>query len=326
MPTLGGVSLLTAKSREAITYGDPGSNPKELRAMEWTDPWFIDYIHDDARDKEYATTWAHPTLMLRDLVADDLLCYPTTLCISGNDYGGVAKNDDRPFYPLHAVDGVTRNSNPEIERVLKSFSLSVVSLVRTCPYLDRGLAFQILNKGNIGATLGFLFTLLPNLTTLKVAENIYHFSHDFGKLRDVINNVLRIGYTTMNPHKVSPPLSKLNCVELKQDRDIWIYAPLFRLPSISSIRVDDVQDSVDLRFNCPGFHIKVNSSHSDSTSDYKVRSYRLFPERYTLSLKSHIATTALIPISEKLKLCGTFIVTIMITIIVLACSVPMANT
>ena len=43
--------------------------------MEWTDPWFISYIHDDTRDKDYMTTWSKPTFMLCDLIADNLLCY-----------------------------------------------------------------------------------------------------------------------------------------------------------------------------------------------------------------------------------------------------------
>ena len=260
--------------------------------MEWTDPRFVDYIHDDARDKEYATTWGHPTFMLRDLVADDLLCYPTTLCIRGNDYGGVSWKDDSAYYPRHAVNRVTKHSNPEVERALKSFSQSVASLVRTCSYLDEGFASRILNKGNIDATLGFLLTLLPNLTTLKVENDNHGSLHDFDHLRNVIKNVLRNGYRpTTTPRRVSPPLSKLKCVELTKDLHIETYAPLFQLPSIVSIRVDDVRNNNDFRLNCPGFHIEENS-HSNFTYEFKVRSYRLFPERYTLIPKSHIAPTS----------------------------------
>ena len=94
--------------------------------MEWTDPWFIAYIHDDARDKHYMTTWKHPMLMLRDLVADNLLCYPTTLCLSLDFYGGFAWNGG---------NRVVHDENND-DDAYADVTRTIVLPVESCPYLD----------------------------------------------------------------------------------------------------------------------------------------------------------------------------------------------
>ena len=248
--------------------------------MEWTDPWFIAYIHDDARDKEYMTTWRHPTLMLRDLIADDLLCYPTTLCVDFNSYGRFDFN--RPFFVDSSDDdGVQEDPYSEAARAFTSCPQNIKSLVRACPYLDSkdDIASCILDKCEVGATLGFLLTLLPNLTTLKILDNSNYVSHGLLNLRSIIKNVLKIGYSpTASSRRVSPPLSKLKSLELQRDT-INIYAPLFQLPSISSIRADDVYSGNVEKMKFPGFHIKAKKSLSrPASSDFKVRKYRIFPE------------------------------------------------
>ena len=268
--------------------------------MEWADPWFIAYIHDDARDKHYMTTWKHPTLMLRDLVADDLLCYPTTLCIGVDSDGCFASNDDikTVIDENSHDDALEENGYSEVKR-------AIGSLVKACPYLDSEgrIASSILNGGDLGATLGFLLTLLPNLTILKTEDNIDFDSSAFDGLRSIIDNVLKIGYSPGTiSHTVSPPLSKLRCLKLQQDLAVGVFAPLFQLPSISSISANNVINnsiSSSVMLQCPGFHIEVSKplrlGFSDldvSFSDFKVRSYRLSLSEYTPSSKSIIVTTS----------------------------------
>ena len=286
MPVLGIMLLLTAKRHEGITCGYNGNNPKELRAMEWSNDWFIANNHEDARDKGYMTTWRHPTLMLRDLVANDLLCYPTTLSISEYGYGGFDSGDD----------GVTESSYSEVAQELTSFPQSIGSLVKACPYLDKWgtIASGILDKGQVGATLGFLMTLLPNLTTLKAVGSELSVSYGSTNLRSVLENIRKICYCRKKKttsRRVSPPLAKLRCLELTEDKAVRAYAPLFRLPSISTIRAHNVR-AYSTMLQCPGFHIDVTHSLRTLNSHFEVRNYCSSLERCMLNLKSHIATTS----------------------------------
>ena len=234
------------------------------------------------------TTWSHPALMLRDLIADDLLCYPATLCICH------INRDHTTMGNLVLYDD---NDKDDRARALKSFPQTIGSLVKASPYLDSmgTIASDILNQGKVDATLGFLLTLLPNLITLKLEDTRYWDEYRSGSTKDIIKNVLKVRYSpTAISHIVSPPLSKLKCLVLKRGEALETYAPLIHLPSISNIsvaHVDCMYNHYNDMLKCPGFHIKVKKPPSSWVGDFEVRSHRLFPERYILSPTLIIATT-----------------------------------
>ena len=173
----------------------------------------VTYGDRDINDEK--TTWIHPTLMLRDLLAHDLLFYPTEISINnhleddfewddGRDY------DDKGNLKRHGEHEVRYS---DVDRALESFPRNIGPLVRMCPYMNghNHLISGVLEEGCIGATLGFLITLLPNLTTLNVVDcNEYMMRLGGGsdKLETVFKNVLQIFYKpAVRQIEATPPLS-----------------------------------------------------------------------------------------------------------------------
>lgn len=206
------------KLYEHIIYGDPDKNRK-------------------------STTWKHPTLMLRDLIDTDLLYYPLRLSIADHDHYGVGWGDgnwdDGRVYEDSGVDQDDHYS--EVDRVLESFPKDLGPMVRACPYLgdDQDILTGILEEGYIGATLGFLLTLLPNLMILNVRD-YSTISDGAENLNLIIENILKVGYSSMFTMVDPRPLTKLERVTFTRSDegvagdpwDLSMYAPLYYLPSM----------------------------------------------------------------------------------------------
>ena len=209
-------------------------------------------------------TWGHPTLMLRDLIRDDLLCYPTTF--SFNDPGSYdAFCDD---YDSDS-DSVSDSENgtdrcSEVDRALKSFAKDVQPLIEMCPCFDgnEDLSRGVLG-GDIGATLGLLLNVLPNLRRLKIAD-FRERSLGEGSLKRILDNML---ITSQNPQEGStPPLSKLKSVIFKRhgtevykpdNVSLSTFAPLFYFPSMRVFRADYLRANED-SWTYPGVLSHIN--------------------------------------------------------------------
>ena len=89
---------------------------------------------DPAKDDE-ETTWVHPTLMLRDLLRNDLFSYPRTLSINDHAYEG-ADWDDGRVYNDDDDGGCDEDRQSEVYRALQDFPDDVGSLVKDCPYVN----------------------------------------------------------------------------------------------------------------------------------------------------------------------------------------------
>lgn len=105
------------------------------------------------------------------------MCYPTELYINDHAMEGVERNNERDVYDNEDSNyGREEDWKPrlcKIDRALKSFPQDVAPLVRACPYLNdeyEDLAGAVLGEGDIGATLGFLLTLLPNLEMIHITD------------------------------------------------------------------------------------------------------------------------------------------------------------
>lgn len=208
----------------------------------------LTYGDREAHDER--TTWIHPTLMLRDLLAHDLLCYPTELSIYDHQSDYIYWDDGRDYDRRNGTlkrHDEHQGRYSDVDRALESFPTNIGPLVERSPYLnghDRFIS-GVLEEGCIGATLGFLITLLPNLTTLHVIDyNEKVRTAEADSLGIVFVNVLQICYSpTIGPIKATPPLSKLSHLTLtRSDKGragdsfgLSMYAPIFYLPSMRSI-------------------------------------------------------------------------------------------
>ncbi|KAL8787425.1 MAG: hypothetical protein Q9213_002202 [Squamulea squamosa] len=214
-----------------IVYGDPGRNNPN-------------------------TTWYHPTLMLRDLLRDDMLCYPTELFIG-----------DRNYEDVDWDDGDDGEGSSKVHDALGSFHEDVEPLMRPIPYLngDITLASGILNEGDIGATLGLLLNLLPNLTALKIIDYNVN-SQGMRNLKQVLDGMLAKcnECSSVAERGSAVPLNKLRHVTFTRSArvmmdDEWnlsTWAPLFYLPSMRSVRAEYVIADEET-WHYPGLRSKV---------------------------------------------------------------------
>ncbi|KAI4230244.1 MAG: hypothetical protein L6R36_000209 [Xanthoria steineri] len=209
-------------------------------------------------DRYRVRTWAHPTLMLRDLLDNDLFCYPKELIID---------------YPVHDWDRVGNVSghfkDPE---ALARLSEVVKPLIRSFHYLDsdEDLRRGIL-QGDRGATMGLLLHLLQNLTALMIT--VYHEdSPGPGNLQQVLDGLLSNTNRSNTVANVASarPLSKLSQVKFTHgrhgiSRNLSMWAPLFYLPSLRSVGAYSVRAKEDT-WNYSGFRSdieKLKFIHSD---------------------------------------------------------------
>ena len=116
-----------------------------------------------------------PTLLLRDFLYHDLLCYPRALYINYHEHEKVDLDDGRDVYDRdEMIVGLVKR---KVDRAMESFPRDVGPLPEACLYLylDDGngktLTKSILREGAIEGTLGVLFTLLTDLGPL---DTTYH--------------------------------------------------------------------------------------------------------------------------------------------------------
>ncbi|MCJ1377154.1 hypothetical protein MMC17_000246 [Xylographa soralifera] len=204
-------------------------------------------MYGDPQENKEETTWAHPIIMLHDFLAQDLFCYPSEISIH-----------DQAF---ESADGALQ----EVDRALESFDKDFGPLVRACPYLnsDEGLVNAVLEKRHRGPILGFLLALLPNLTALHITD-FNKTSEGSESLQAILKNVLHIGYgPNASTLDATPPLSKLRNMTftrsdegaLVADLNLFIYAPLFYIPSMRSIRADFITPND--RWSYPGVRSNI---------------------------------------------------------------------
>lgn len=170
--------------------------------------------------------------MLRDLHANDLFCYPTTIHIGDRRHGMGGWDDGRDYSwrDYYTVGRKVRES--DVDRALLSFPQDLELLLTACPHLGGKNAFKqyILKEGDIGATLGFLLTLLPNLTSIYITD-YGSTSHGSGNCNDVARNIVEAGRSPGRP--ATQTLSKLTHMSIKhsergmtsidRDRDLAFY-------------------------------------------------------------------------------------------------------
>lgn len=237
---------------------------------------------DPGRNEE-KTTWTHPTLMLRDLQRDDLLYYPAKLTINDPDYG---------LYGRYSPDSDDSNGDycdPDVCYALKHHPNDLGPLVKACPYVDGNekLTQEILEKGNIGATLALLLYNLPRLTDLKITDyNV--MSEGIVHLKQVLDNMIgatRIGMSGTQG-KPTNPVYKLKNITLTRrslDADVWdlsMHAPFFYIPSVRSVRVEylrayreawnylELHSNIEkLEFYCPDADIKSFDTYLEAVDN-----------------------------------------------------------
>ncbi|KAI4229561.1 MAG: hypothetical protein LQ349_006374 [Xanthoria aureola] len=207
--------------------------------------------YGDPADHYSVTTWAHPTLMLRDLLDNDLFCYPKKLFING----------PVNYAHWHHVGDVSGHlENPE---ALARLSEVVKPLIRSFHYLDsdEDLRRGIL-QGDKGATIGLLLHLLQNLTALMITVNDEN-SQRPGNLKQVLDGLLsNINRSNTVANVASDrPLSKLSQVNFTHDphgisRSLSMWAPLFYLPSLRSVGAYSVRAKEDT-WNYSGFRSDI---------------------------------------------------------------------
>ncbi|KAL8931151.1 MAG: hypothetical protein Q9208_000255 [Pyrenodesmia sp. 3 TL-2023] len=249
------------KAYNSITYCDPESN-------------------------EEKTTWTHPTLMLRDLHRGDLLYYPTKLAINDPDYDSVWGR-----YSPDSDVSTEEYCYPDVRYVLKNFPTDIGPLVKACPHVDGNeeLTHEILDKGNIGATLGLLLYNLPRLTDLRITD--YNLMSDgIVHLKQVLDSMVGATHTEMsgNQRKSTNSVCKLkNITFTRSDKgltgNIWdlsMHAPFFYIPSVRSVRVEYLtayQEAWDypqlhsniekLDFYCPDTDIKSFDTYLEAVKN-----------------------------------------------------------
>ncbi|KAL8896159.1 MAG: hypothetical protein Q9207_007846 [Kuettlingeria erythrocarpa] len=218
--------------------------------------------YGDPRSNEKATTWIHPTLMLRDLQRDDLLCYPTMLSINGCYYEG----DDGRFYSvLDDSNDAVRSS--DVDYALEHFPEDIGPLVKACPYIDgdKELTNAILEGGDSGATLGLLMNILPRLTDLEIIDYC-EASDGAVKLRQILDRMVSDSNRSMSGTQGQPANSgcKLKNITLVNSDEgsttdecsLSIHPPLFYLPSVRSMRIKYLSAYEEV-WNYPAPHSRI---------------------------------------------------------------------
>ncbi|KAI4247203.1 MAG: hypothetical protein L6R40_001546 [Gallowayella cf. fulva] len=217
------------------------------------------------KDKYEENFWLHPTLMLRHLLSHDLFCYPTSLAIRDHNYPGAEWDDGRQYDDDGTV--IHGQSRSDVDLALESFPKDVEPLIRPFSHLHRDvdLTSAILEDGDIGATLGSLLYLLPNLMTLNITD--YNERSDgMANLKQILDDVLAASNQCSQNAAVAsaPPLSKLNhvtftrsdCGNVGDNWELEMWAPLFYLPSMRTVRSDHLR-APEEKWNYPRLRSKI---------------------------------------------------------------------
>ena len=193
--------------------------------------------------------WRYPTSMLLDLLRGDLFYYPWALTIdslaweSDGLYEGLHKLDSVPYYETDT--GI----NFGVDRSLTTFAEDIKPLLKACPYFDEDedLSRAVLEK-DVGATLGLLLNILPNLRALYITG---FTEGDTGSLKRIFESMLT---SSQNPAREPAPFfGKLESVIFVGRRqwnqggdslDLSTYAPLLYFPSVRYLHIHrlDVSD------------------------------------------------------------------------------------
>ena len=220
------------------------------------------------------TAWTHPTLMLLDLVRDDLLYYPWVLTINHCAYESVEWYEDLYGLNSEADSDSDTDRYSDVDRALRSFADEFKPLIKACTYFnkDEELSRGVL-EGEIGATLGLLLNVLPNLRTLDITA---YSERSSGTRIRVLNRVLdRMLNKSSKPARGSmPSLGKLETVIFKgRDSELDIinksnlssYTSLLHFPSIRYFFVKNLRAMED-GWTYPGHQSHISRIEFDMST------------------------------------------------------------
>ena len=272
--------------------------------------------YGDPEENDPRTTWVHPTLILRDLLRDDLFSYPRTFSINDHTYEGAEWDDGRVYSGIDRECVGDRHS--EVYHALQELPDDVGPLVKVCPYINRDddLIRGILEEGDIGATLGLLISLLPNLTGLEITD--YNDGSDgIANLKQILDEMLNFNVDAINLNhgESTYPICKLRELSITRsdqgshgdDWDISMYAPLFYLPSMQSISVGYLRTAGEL-WSYSGHHsclkrLSLQSANMDlqSFETYTKDIENLHELRLSLKATSGIHGPNLLPVGQAIQ-------------------------
>ncbi|KAL8673680.1 MAG: hypothetical protein Q9168_001895 [Polycauliona sp. 1 TL-2023] len=233
----------------------------------------IDYAtitYGDPRKNDRITTWVHPSPLLCDLLCHDLLSYPQHLFINDHNYPG-ADWEDGWDYDSDDKASTCGYQSRILSRLSEHLKPSMIPRTQSMDG-DEDLTSEILEEGDIGATLGLLLNLLPNLTTLTITDFNEH-SQGMACLRQILDSTLGDSTECEQRPKAGSvqPLSKLNHITFTRsdqggegdDWELAMWAPLFYLPSLRSVRADYVRASSET-FHGPGHRSAIERLYFQS--------------------------------------------------------------
>ncbi len=188
--------------------------------------------------------------MLRDLLTSDLMSYPTSIYIGDHSHHSAGWDDGREYDRRRFNVDRSRDGTSEVDIALVPMLRDLEPLLTACPYLEEQDALKhcILKEGDIGATLGFILTLLPNLASIYITD--YGCTSDGSEnFNTVVRNIVAAGQST--GRSGIPSLSKLTHMSLIRsgrpafgnDWDLAFFWPFFHLPSLRSLRGQNINAS-----------------------------------------------------------------------------------
>lgn len=127
------------------------------------------------------------------------------------------------------------------------------------------LVHEILQEREIGATLGFLLTLLPNMQTIYITDYNEHL-HGAGNLRFIIDKVATASHASTTPSSSARPCSRLYEMTFPRSDeggngdnwDLGMHAPIFYLPSMRTIRASHLTGIRD-EWSYPGLRSNIET-------------------------------------------------------------------
>ena len=182
--------------------------------------------------------------------------------------------------------GCDEDRQSDVYHVLQAFPDDVGPLVKDRLYIngDDELMRGILEEGDIGATLGLLINLLPNLAALGIT-NYNYGSNGIWKFRRILDNMVASAVENSNNNSVrsTNPTCKLREVNITRSDPVYrtpswslsMYAPLFYLPSMQSISVEYLKTSMDI-FYYHGHHSSRLNRLCLQSSKIDLQSFRTY--------------------------------------------------
>ena len=174
----------------------------------------------------------------------------------------------------------------------------------------------ILEEGDIGATLGLLISLLPNLTGLEITD--YNDGSDgIANLKQILDEMLNFKVDASNLNHVDStyPMCKLRELSITRsdqgihgdDWDTSMYAPLFYLPSMQSISVGYLRTAGEL-WSYSG-HRSCLKRLSFQSAEMDLQSFETYTKdienlqelRLSLKRNNGIPSSNLLPIGKAIQ-------------------------